>query len=680
MTPFTESATLPRGFRYHGRDGERPTTPEAHTEELRQPSPPRQPKMKLKRRNHQVNMSGPTEQFLASVAAADIPLPTIEVPDDQEMLDRSATPLPLAGFLAPQPRASPPKTPLPEIDTTVGLGSMRKRDWYNENGVADEISRPSSALSNPSDYSDDSLYFGSRLSRPSEDGSCTSPDSDFAGPFSTFSSFSKGNGNSIKSTFVVESSEPPELPNRHLRHKSRNDAPWSKDMSDHLWQVYMLYLQDPTVTPFRIGSSFVPPEGVVIRVAREAKRSWKGPKVQRQKRRNQTPNIVMGGTEYAGSPEHDTPNSGSLTPTGELVPTAYPKWPHSSAATRSHLRELCKHDSDGHRRHRFGQSRSPTPFTQDVNKTVRARSPHCYSTKGMALVLATSSAPSMQPDGPLAKLADPPKDKFPAQRLSLQSRARLGSPFAAQTYGPSRSKVFNSMRPSPPRNHSDPSKENQLRSPVNLDRPRSLNGTMKRRAQYELEEELSPTGGLTRASILDEELFRNPEEILKQPNPQRRVRRSRGFTLGDEDMVPRPLFAPAPNKRASDTTPPSYSLHNAFPSSSRNSVGDSGPADARRRLGSPFDESSTGNNTFPRRMISSSAFIDHSIDEIIAIHTPASGTIRRRHGPFATVGSSDFGSRDFGSEIASTAVESQTKEQRLKGLESKLREFNGRVL
>ncbi len=65
---------------------------------------------------------------------------------------------------------------------------------------------------------------------------------------------------------------------RSGRRSSARKAPWTKAMSDHLWATYVLYLQDPKVTPFRMGKSCIPPHGVCLRVAREARRSWKGAK------------------------------------------------------------------------------------------------------------------------------------------------------------------------------------------------------------------------------------------------------------------------------------------------------------------------------------------------------------------------------------------------------------------
>merc|ERR1712093_180198 len=173
------------------------------------------------------------------------------------------------GLLAPlafdQRAISPPKTPMPTLSIDL---PVQRPDWTmgSPSPAEDYFTRPGSSLSDASDFSDDSFYSGSRISRPSDDGSCTSPESDIADPFQ-FPVLSKGKGKA----FLLEADVFQPL-NSKLRSKTRKDAPWTKAQSTHLWSTYIMYLQDPTVTPFRIGASSVPPEGVCYRVAREAKR------------------------------------------------------------------------------------------------------------------------------------------------------------------------------------------------------------------------------------------------------------------------------------------------------------------------------------------------------------------------------------------------------------------------
>ncbi|KAF4629706.1 hypothetical protein G7Y89_g8439 [Cudoniella acicularis] len=609
------STTLPRDFRFHHNE-QRPKTPEPfNTEEPQPPSAPRPTRLKVKRRNVS-SLQAPTEQFLASVAAADVPIPTIELPqvntsEDLEMVDREDVSISTVGLLSPQPYnfrfGSPPKTPMPSL--TID-DSCRRPDWSMGSSSPEEyFQRPSSVQSNTSDFSDDSFYSGSRRSRPSEDGSCTSPESDAEDPFQ-FPSISKGKGKAILE-------EPPRfMPlNGNLRSKTRNDKPWSKAMSAHLWSTYLLYLQDPTVTPFRLGASCIPPEGVCHRVAREAKRSWKGPKIaiRRSARLGSVLNISRASDK-----------SGSNTPTGEAS-KVYAQWPHSSSATRNHLRELCKiKNSIPAQRHRHLQSRSPTPFTRsNPYDQSRLRTPEqrsSFSTKDIALSLTTSTSESMQPNGLLANLARDESSSTPIPALSITSPTntrptdlgdapglainieeanrirRLGSPFIARTYGPSSSQLLRS-RASPPRIRSDTA--GPLRSSLRFDNARSLNGTQKRRAQHSLEDELSPNGAVLRPSILDHQLFGTPL------GHSRRVR-SRGFSLGDEALRHRApgIFQRSPPQIdfPPETEPTTSETTINLPTSAPKLL--PSPFD-HPRLGSPFSESGPS-QTFPRRLFQDS--------------------------------------------------------------------------
>lgn len=647
-----ESATLPRDFRFHYQDDGYPKTPEppSTNEPPRQPSPPRGPRLKIRRRNGS-QITAPTEQFLASVAAADIPLPTIEVPnigEDEEMPDRSSTPLPKMGFLtphAPQPSErgiSPPRTPLPQLITSMNEGQGQRRDWYKDPTTTpeDNASRPSSAVSDPSDWSGYSYFSGGQFSRrPSHDGSCTSPDDDVVDSFIAMSK-AKGRESGIAHEVVPATAQ--NILNGQRRSKTRNDAAWSREMSEHLWQTYQIYLQDPTVTPFRIGASAVPPEGVICRVAREAKRSWRGPKqssirnLKNRRASSLNTDYAIDCQESASSPDTITTiKSGSITPTAELVSRTYIQWQHSSAATRNHLRELCKRkDSTSVQRYRHLQSRSPTPFThakpwaRNSFRTPDSTSNTSFSTKDIALSLATSSAESMQHNGLLAQLAQgsgpasltetrAARDIFGSEvGLSAPDRLRrLGSPFQSRTYGPSSSSLFSSiLEASSTRPQADTlsTRRPRLRSPLRFDHSRSLNGTQKRRAQHALEEELSQNRSATRRSILDPQLFGG------EHNDQQRRVRSRGFSLGDTlsgTHIPEQFGAhrggldlsvtltdEATDIAPKPTTPLLPSIEFTSP-----------------RLSSPFGESGIS-NTFPRRLFQP---------------TEGTSTIRRRG--FATV-------------------------------------------
>jgi len=616
------SSTLPRGFRFH--HDEEPKTPEPQdTSEPQVPSPPRQ-RLRVRRRNISSTFTAPTEQFLASVAAADVPIPTIEEPratpleeeEDCEMLDRDREPLTLqTRFLTPQPfrAGSPPRTPMPQVPIDDGCAQHRP-DWSGGSSLpgGDYFSRGMSTFSTPgSEYSDDSFYSGSRVSRPSDDGSCTSPDSEVDDPFQFPRPSDKGKGKALFGDFL--SQDAPMLKSK-LHRKTRKDAPWTEAQDSHLWSTYLLYLSDPTVTPFRIGHSSVPPQGIVRRVARETRRSWKGPKLP-------TPCKKPARSDPSRAPSD---KSGSLTPTAEFSRT-YGQWPHSSNLTRTRLRELCRNknmESNPVQVHRHFQSRSPTPFSKAFRKS-EPPTTFTFNTSDFALSLTTSTAESMQPDGPLAKLVtddlDTPTSPFPpvdsfqplsfGESLNIPNTStagpKLGSPFLARTYGPSSSST-SSLRPASPRSHSDTVVERPLRlgSPVHFDQPRSLNGTMKRRAQHSLDEELGPNGAVVRPSILDDQLIINPF------NDHRRRVRSRGFTLGDEGLLNRVpgLFKPRSQASAIPTLP--ASLQTSLPPSTLAPPPQLLPAPAfpPPRLGSPFSESgSATRNTFPRRLFQDSS-------------------------------------------------------------------------
>ncbi|KAI0172036.1 hypothetical protein GGR52DRAFT_548770 [Hypoxylon sp. FL1284] len=434
-------------------DGLGPKTPEPlnNGEELQLPSPPR-PRLRLKRRYVSNHLNAPaTQQFLASVAAADVPVPSIEVEaveaDDDDSMDIYDE------FHART--FSPPKTPAVELERPQ---STKFPDWYvesewscsdSESSPDDESSRPSTAFSTQTSAS---LF--SQLSNATEDGDCVSPE--------------------------LRAQELPKLhaaPNAPASRKERlRKAPWTKAMDSHLWSTYSLYLQDPRVTPIRLGRSHIPPNGVCLRVARQAKRSWKGSK------------------------KHLTADakSGSSTPTAEAS-KPYMEWPHTCAATRAHLRELCRakaRNTPGHFR-----SPSPRPFQKAAyrrwsRRSTPARTPSVFSAHDMAFSLAVSTSDTMRPDAPLAQLTSHQNEAFPelpedagrqmesTPQTPLTELPRLPSPGAAKSYGPSSSSTL-AAGISFPRQSSTLDSRKLLRSPVRLTRSRS--GTQKRRSVKSLD-------------------------------------------------------------------------------------------------------------------------------------------------------------------------------------------------
>ncbi|KAI1767664.1 hypothetical protein GGR53DRAFT_518280 [Hypoxylon sp. FL1150] len=511
-------------FNSSGRnEGPGPKTPEPLNtgDELQLPPPPR-PRLRLKRRHVSNNLNAPaTQQFLASVAAADVPVPSIEVegddPDSMDIYEQLHT------------RAfSPPKTP------AVGLEppqSLKFPDWYvesewscseSESSPEYESSRPSTAFSTQTSAS---LF--SQFSHVSKDD-CSSPE--------------------------LVAQEFPKLhpgANAGVSRKERpRRAPWTKAMDSHLWSTYLLYLQDPRVTPIRSGRSHIPPNGVCLRVARQTKRSWKGSK-----------NHLNADTK-----------SGSSTPTAEAS-KPYMEWPHTCAATRAHLRELCRLKATT----TPGQHRSPSPapFHKAAYRRWNRRStsvgmPSVFSAQDMAFSLAVSTSETMRPDAPLAQLTSSQNEPFPeleeATELQMETTPetlstelpRRSSPGLAKSYGPSSSSTLaagiNISRQS---NTLDSRK--LLKSPVRLTRSRS--GTQKRRSVKSLEDlprkRPSIAAAFWKATGSSENLAQS-DEVFTQKN------------VGEKS-----LLTPLEVEHSSET-----------------------PSIQPRRLGSPF----SGSNSFPNRL------------------------------------------------------------------------------
>ncbi|KAJ6788327.1 hypothetical protein PWT90_09539 [Aphanocladium album] len=427
--PLRQSAAQPSRAALH-RSSNIPSTPEpssvADPAASLPPKSPARPRFRLRKRTAS-NLSAPTKQFLASVAAADVPIPSIEEPSvlDEDMIDSSYPSI--SGHIEPidfyhsarqafaDRTFSPPKTPAPDVVPL--LEPHQFPDWSLDSSLSSlesspeyESSRPSTARST---QTSSSLF--SRYSVTSEELSqCVSPESEFTDRFGSFLSAEDAHRATKPSTASIRTRK----------------APWTRSMSQHLWSTYMMYLQDPKVTPFRIGKSGIPPHGVCLRVAREAKRSWRRSKpsvAQAQRSRNTTPTV------------------NSLRPASQ--------WPHTCAATRGHLRELCKTSTGSAARNNRYNANSPTPFGRTASRYWNRRSAppkqqhSVFSGSEMAMSLTMSTSESMQPHGILAQMtksqpeqitaaAPPSLDTEPAPLLS-QPSAQQGSSFVVKSCGPS---------------------------------------------------------------------------------------------------------------------------------------------------------------------------------------------------------------------------------------------------
>ncbi|KAI0489620.1 hypothetical protein F4859DRAFT_461647 [Xylaria cf. heliscus] len=569
-----------------------PKTPEPFAPGADEQSlPPPRPRLRLKRR-HVSQLNAPTQQFLASIAAADVPIPSVENVD-QEMMDtlpelhvEDLDSMDDGHRLTPR-MFSPPKTPAVDLAPLV---PTKYPDWYSDSTWSDsdsesnpdyESSRPSTAFSTQTSSSLFSLY-----SHVTDDISCISPDLEAA-----------------EFPQKVESENDP----LHSGQDKPRKAPWTRAMSSHLWATYLLYLSDPRVTPIRLGKSCIPPHGVCARVARQAQRSWKGSK-----------------------PQHtNEARSRSSTPTAESMKT-YIQWPHTGGATRAHLRELCKIKATN----KPGRylSRSPTPFNRAANRrwnrrSTSARSPSVFSAQDMAMSLALSTSDTMQPHGPLAQLAcsqllpisasdlqpdttlspesqQEPTPKTPAKNQVLEepfmetdirpprhSSGRLGSPFLAKSYGPSSSSSI-ATKITLPRQSNTMGPRKLLKSPVRLTRSRS--GTQKRRSVKGHEEK--PWKRPSLAAAFFKEGSRNVDDAGVIPNTEKQIMQNTTECASTDELSRHSAFEVAPIALPQTQSDP-------FVVSTASEASPSRPP----RLGSPF--SGAGSSySFPNRLSSASGF------------------------------------------------------------------------
>jgi len=634
------SITLPRNFTFHYTEGSEPKTPERDV-----PIPvPRSPRAlphaegpyRIKRRSRP-SVNSMLQNSRNTTRAEDIPIPSIE----NSTVNNAARPLfeqratepvePYQPPLATRKFMTLPRTPEPHQLTRPALKFTtlprtpepqqrpRAHCWNDQQDIGESISRPMSTVSLLSDSSDESN--GSLSSYPAGDGSCTSPESDSPDPFK-FTSIKRGKAKHWVSLARNSETIQNGLSTKQIRVK------WTSEMDKHLWSTYLVYLQDPTVTPFKMLPGVPPPLGICHRVAREARRSWRGGKMA-----SRTPSGLLAPLavtdelqkiDRPGSPDTIRPHrSGSNTPT-DSAGQRMPLWPKSGGSTRRRLRYLSKRKPTiAPHYQRLLQSRSPSPFCSSSRPQTRSESrlsevssptgparSSSFSTRDIQMSLTTSTADTMQPDGPLAQLAtdedaisqpsrewfnEPPvpfaseipipsdfsnqSNNETVQVTSSVSTPRLGSPFGYHTWGPSRSRQR--VRPSPPRIHSSDASTigPSLRSPVRLHDTFPYPGIHKRRARHQLEDELSPGGSNMQENLL--------ENVFGPPNEGRHRRvRSRGFSLGDVND---------PNPLQSLFTPPSSDDPMTSPNMAQetrlvnmNPATPTTPTHQGRRLLSPF--------------------------------------------------------------------------------------------
>lgn len=636
------SITLPRNFAPLSLDPtDAPRTPDQTFAELELPPPPahstyrvRRPRLNLDNfHSRNVGLSstlfaseipipssaGPWVTEFAADLTSDQPLPSIEsgnTPTRPPLLQTYSEPLDSTRLRLMADAATPHTPP---AQTTRTPAEIRHDEWDLKRASSVRTNRSDSSLSTTETYE----------TRPtSYDGSVNGHDAECADPFAV--------NDMVKVTPAT-----PQRRSKKLRLGSlltKNNVEWTIDMDNHLFNVYQIYLADPTVTPFKTVPGSIPPTGVCHRVARRAKETWPKasripvPIVQRFKMRSML--------DVRMTPRSKTPDPDNFLTAGE---ERRPTWP-SESATRKRLKQLCreKFTISAHY-NRLRESRSPSPFADQFLPRRPSRlsaSPALstndglYSTREMHINLVATGATE-----PLAQLTtgdSPPmnsalesfnrsldaneaSNSVTPTGLGIQEAPvvdksklfagtdipRLASPFNYNTWnGPVRPENharrqigqghFDTMHATGPR----------LLSPFQPDGDMALN-INKRRAQHNLEDELSPSGsslaGHTSGLNLDEPpvpLFLEPE--LKQDLvfsglgdiSQRRIRlRNRGATLGTAHERIARLFTPMATDDA--VIPPVPAVPSQYLPKSQSAPSGTlvppQPDSNHRRLGSPFE-------------------------------------------------------------------------------------------
>lgn len=430
------SRTLPKNFTFPSLSADGPKTPERPSASIEVPPPPRHSVSSC--RLPRVRVRSGTDvcarmdlDLFRFQGLSDVPLPSIEVPQKQTTATESPfvnEPINDERYLAPPRQRMDFKTPEAQIRGTDIDSWDTPNPWLSWDHTPSSITRPGSACSSYSDSSIESIE--TLASRPSVGGSCTSAESDIFEP-----------------GFPLEYSKDSEMESPTLPKKQKmlrahtTDSSWTREMDNHLWNIYQLYLQDPTMTPFKMTPGSIPPLGVTSRVARRAKRTW-------EKRHRITDILAPQSAERSGS---STPKA--------VDGAASPVWPKSDTKTRRRLKLLCRRKFciKPHYQ-RMMQSRSPEPLA-DMLGTTRvshfADNSLAYGTRELGVSLVSDYQPT-----PLAQLAHPPVLAEPSnewfnqpvqttpaesvtqvssQHLSVESAhniPRLGSPFVYSTWAP----------------------------------------------------------------------------------------------------------------------------------------------------------------------------------------------------------------------------------------------------
>lgn len=407
------SITLPPSFEFHYNDGQMPRTPEQQQDEelttpLNPPPPPRPQTFKIRRKRAAI-----PNVFQDPEPMSDTVIPTIEMSEAaSEMSSPMLQPTPTTeGLLAPLPAfqrlVTPPKTPAPRAQPSFSFSSpveSHANEWALINDSRNSKLKPAFERSGSicSSFSDSSVSScgSSAFSAPNN---CASPESEATDPFME--------DDLAKDDKLILSPDQDSSPSAK-RTKTHRHIKWTQAMDDHLWMTFMHYLSDPRVTPFKMLAGTPPPLGVCSRVASKARRTWSS-------RRSSTGIdglLASDRMQRDGSPDTIRPSNSAKQP----------QWPRSDGATRKRLRTLCKRrPSLPAHYQRLLRTRSPSPFSSSssVEQTPDGTAT-AFGSHDMKMSLVTATAPSMQPEGPLAQLAS---DEAP-ETSNAQSHQRTARP------------------------------------------------------------------------------------------------------------------------------------------------------------------------------------------------------------------------------------------------------------
>ncbi|KAI5301863.1 hypothetical protein KEM56_001270 [Ascosphaera pollenicola] len=442
----------------HDNDNGDPSTPRQPKEcELQMPPVPRHTSLRLRRAR--------LDQSAGAGA--------VHLPSDPQIPPRS-TPRRFTDL-----RDRDPQTPQAQI-RQIRQTSESKAQHEDDTIMSDAptiTTRPESVRSAASNSSANSL----RSTHISVCEDCISPESEMQDPFDVVAhQFSDRR----------EYLETPSKPERHGHHGSRPSAvphartvTWTRDMDNHLWTTYNEFLQDPTITPFKMLPGTLPPLGVSYRVAREARKTWpkykpqRAPLPQRSRLLSNAAGDCLGVTDT--DPDAGRPVSSNVTPNAvknATVPPVKPAWPKSDASTRRRLKELCKRKfSIAPHYQRLIRSPSPKPGMPESDTTgldtelIRTDGEPLYTeapatsspfaTRDLEISLIAGSIPLEPRDPPVGDSGEPVSDNWfnelnmgapdvgdtdetiipPSQSASQQGAPaterdvpRLGSPFALE--------------------------------------------------------------------------------------------------------------------------------------------------------------------------------------------------------------------------------------------------------